>query len=226
MSDANKQFELRQLLKAYRKGLISDQLFEEQMREIQMGDGNGAGPVRAPERTYRAGKKTYSSERDMVVEFVDQFRAGEAFGGVVFALWSEVTQNACLRGGLRIVCEREAMHGRVLGARLSELGAQPTASIPESFREAARTRLGSPHVADEEKLADFLRRVPEGEAAVAPIREVIAQIEEDMETRSLLESITEDELATIRWFYATGKALGVAEASGAKPARSTSEMRA
>ena len=118
--------------------------------------------------------------------------------------------------------------GRLLSTRhhTAAIAGRGRVAIPESFREAARTRLGSPHVADEEKLADFLRRVPDGEAAVAPIREVIAQIEEDMETRSLLEAITEDELATIRWFYATGKALGVAEASGAKPARSMSETRA
>ena len=31
---ANKDFEAQQLLKAYRKGLISDELFEQQMREL------------------------------------------------------------------------------------------------------------------------------------------------------------------------------------------------
>ena len=31
---ASKEFEAQQLLKAYRKGLISDELFEEQMREL------------------------------------------------------------------------------------------------------------------------------------------------------------------------------------------------
>lgn len=37
---ANKDFEVKQLLKAYRKGLISDALFEEEMREL---GSNGAG---------------------------------------------------------------------------------------------------------------------------------------------------------------------------------------
>ena len=34
---ATTDFEARQLLKAYRKGLISDELFEEQMQELQNG---------------------------------------------------------------------------------------------------------------------------------------------------------------------------------------------
>ena len=34
---ATTDFEARQLLKAYRKGLISDELFEEQMQELRSG---------------------------------------------------------------------------------------------------------------------------------------------------------------------------------------------
>ena len=52
MPDTDKQFELRQLLKAYRKGLISDEMFEEQMREIQVGEtGTTSAPPTAPTRT-------------------------------------------------------------------------------------------------------------------------------------------------------------------------------
>jgi quercetin dioxygenase-like cupin family protein len=38
---ATQEFERQQLLKAYRKGLISDALFEEQMREIGVTSKNG-----------------------------------------------------------------------------------------------------------------------------------------------------------------------------------------
>lgn len=38
---ATKEFEAQQILKAYRKGLISDALFEEQMREIGGSSQNG-----------------------------------------------------------------------------------------------------------------------------------------------------------------------------------------
>ncbi|MDG2308015.1 MAG: hypothetical protein P8R42_25835 [Candidatus Binatia bacterium] len=211
MPDTDKQFELRQLLKAYRKGLISDEIFEDQMREIQLGTSPSAAPEPPPPpaRTYRVRDKTYSSERDMVISFVDEFRAGEAFGGVIFSLWTEVAKDPAVRGGLRAVCEREAMHGRVLAARLNELGAQPRANLPESFREQARARLGSQDVSDADKVSDFLKQIPDAEAAVAPIREVLGQIEDDLETCALLAAILEDELATIRWFHQIGEDLGV-----------------
>jgi quercetin dioxygenase-like cupin family protein len=38
---ATKEFEAQQILKAYRKGLISDALFEEQMRELGMASKSG-----------------------------------------------------------------------------------------------------------------------------------------------------------------------------------------
>jgi quercetin dioxygenase-like cupin family protein len=41
---ATRDFEVQQLLKAYRKGLISDELFEKQMNELADGaSGNGLG---------------------------------------------------------------------------------------------------------------------------------------------------------------------------------------
>jgi len=221
MADTDKQFELRQLLKAYRKGLISDEIFEEQMREIQLGESGPAAsaPPPPPEKTYHVRDKTYSSEHEMLVQFLDEFRAGEAFGGVVFSLWTDVARDPALRGGLRAVCEREAMHGRVLAARLGEIGAQPTATLPEKFREAARQRLGSAHVSDTDKVADFLKQIPDAEAAVAPIREVISQIEDDLETCALLSGILQDELATIQWFHEMGEKLGVStNASAEAPA--------
>ena len=41
---ANKDFEIQQLLKAYRKGIISDELFAEQMASLRNGDNQSAGP--------------------------------------------------------------------------------------------------------------------------------------------------------------------------------------
>jgi quercetin dioxygenase-like cupin family protein len=40
---ATKDFEVQQLLKAYRKGLISDELFEKQMSELADGGATGGG---------------------------------------------------------------------------------------------------------------------------------------------------------------------------------------
>jgi ferritin-like protein len=214
MPEVTSRFELRQLLKAYRRGLISDEVFEEQLREIQL-DGSAAAPAA---RCYRAGERSFATEREMVLHFLDEFRAGETFGGEVFALWSAVASDPCVRGGLEVVREREAMHGRLLAARITTLGGQCRASLPEKFQLAARTRLGARDVADRDKVADFVRRLPDVDAAVAPIREVIAQIESDLETRALLESILEDEIATVRWFHSLAKpapsAVRAAEGNG------------
>lgn len=206
MPEVSKQFELRQLLKAYRKGLISDELFEEQLAEISAGDGAGGGT--APAKRYRVRDRVFSTEREMLCCFLDELRAGETFGGEVFAAWHAVATDPRVKGGLAVVREREAMHGRLLGERLAQIGGTAQASLSEKFQTSARARLGAPDVSDAAKIADFNRRLPDADAAVAPIREVIAQIEEDCETRALLEAIVEDEFATVRWFHAMGKALG------------------
>jgi hypothetical protein len=209
MADTTSDFELRQLLRAYRRGLISDDLFEEQVREIQAGDGsrNGAGRAAAePARTYRVRDRSFATEREMILHFLDQFRAGETFGGEVFALWYAVSQDPAVRGGLQVVREREAMHGKLLAARIAALGGKCEASLAEKFQSSARARLGSPAVSDADKLADFVRRLPDVEGAVAPIRAVIEQIEHDLETRALLTNIVEDEMATVRWFHAAAAA--------------------
>ena len=210
MPEVTSQFELRQLLKAYRRGLISDELFEEQLQEIggtAHANGNGAAP-HAPAKVYTVRDRTFATEREMVLYFLDEFRAGETFGGEVFALWYAVSPDPRVRGGLQVVREREAMHGKLLGARIVALGGKCQASLPEKFQTAARARLGSPTVSDAEKLGDFVKRLPDVEAAVAPIRAVLAQIEQDCESHALLASILEDEMATVRWFHATAVALG------------------
>jgi hypothetical protein len=210
MAEVTSEFELRQLLKAYRRGLISDEVFEQQLQEIRgtsSTTGNGAAPP-APARVYRVRDRTFPTEREMVLHFLDEFRAGETFGGEVFALWYAVSPDPRVRGGLQVVREREAMHGKLLAARIVALGGTCQASLPEKFQTSARARLGSPTVSDADKLTDFVRRLPDVDAAVAPIRAALAQIEEDAETRALLESVTEDEMATVRWFHATAAALG------------------
>lgn len=223
MAHTDKQFELRQLLKAYRKGLISDEIFEEQMREIQLGEETAfSTEPAAPSRTYRVRDKTFSSERDMLLHFLDEFRAGETFGGEVFGMWAAATSDPILRGGIRAVGARESTHGELLAARLREIGGEPRAELPSSFREAARERLGSAAVPDREKIGDFLRQIPDAEAAVAPIREVVSQIEEDGETCALLAGILEDELATIGWLHQTAERLGLTS-NGAADDHATSQ---
>lgn len=200
-----KDFEARQLLRAYRKGLITDELFEEQMREI--------GVPTASHKTYQLNGRPYASERKMLVSFLDKFRAGERFGSEVLPLWIESCRVAELKGGLRTVCHREFMHSQLLEQRVKELGGELRASVPADAQQKARARLGSREISDAEKLLAFLAESPDVESAIKPIQDVICQIDEDLETKALLQTICDDEASTLRWLRAMCECLHAATPS-------------
>ena len=73
----NRDFEFKQLLRAYRAGIINEKTFESEMAEIEHADGaNGNGTAGG----FQYQGKTYKSERDAIVSFLDKSRAGEANG--------------------------------------------------------------------------------------------------------------------------------------------------
>src|SRR5260370_31566688 len=115
-------FEFKQLLRAYRSGVISQSTFESELTWLEAGapmtNGNGG------DGGFKAFGRTYKSERAAVISFLDKVRAGEANGGEAFAAWAEVCTTDCIRTGIRIVAEREAYHSRIFAQRLSELGGE------------------------------------------------------------------------------------------------------
>ena len=84
----SRDFEFRALLRAYRSGIISQETFECEVAALEQGsngaaaNGNGAG--------FKAFGKTYKSECDAIVSFIDKVRAGEANGGQAFAAWGSL----------------------------------------------------------------------------------------------------------------------------------------
>src|SRR5260370_20283093 len=119
----SRDFEFKQLLSAYRSGIISQETFEGEMTCLEAGmptaySGNGSAGG------FKAFGRTYKSERDAVVSFLDKVRAGEAGGGEAFSAWAQVCTTDCIRTGIRIVAEREAYNSRVFAQRLSELGGE------------------------------------------------------------------------------------------------------
>ena len=133
-------FEARQLLKAYRKGVISDELFEEQMGEL----GNGASG-------YVFNGKSYDTEREMLIALIDEFRCNENSAAENFDCWSKVSDDA-VKGGLLAVQQREAFHGELLEARLRELGGTPQCRVPTEQREKDIAWYSSTDKTDPEKL--------------------------------------------------------------------------
>ena len=142
-------------------------------------------------------------ERDeRVVRFLDDLRAAEAASAEVLGAWIAVCGRDELRGGLRVIAEREAGHAELIAERLRELGRPCTAVLAEPVLAAALARFGSPTVGDEEKLEAVLARYPDDAAATRPITHLVQELEADPETRELLRLIAEGEGATFAWLRA------------------------
>ena len=140
-----------------------------------------------------------SMSQDALVAFLDQFRAGEALGEASLGAWIEVSDVACVKGGLRTIQQREGMHARLLEARLKELGATPAFEIPEAVYEQTMKSAGDPDKSDPEKVADFVKQFPDVDAAIQPILDITDKLDHDPETQFMLRTIAQDERSTLEF---------------------------
>ncbi|MDO8431544.1 MAG: hypothetical protein Q7S58_03950 [Candidatus Binatus sp.] len=190
----NRDFEFKQLLRAYRTGIISETTFEHEMSLLENGNGkasNGHGG-------FRAFGKTYASEREAIVKFLEAASVGETNAGEALPKWLAICQTDCIRGGIKMVAEREAYHGRVFAQRLKELGG----TMPDRNTDEARKNvayISDPSISDLEKLARGATRFPNPEEIIRPIFEFAAAIKEDYQTREMVRLFAEDELSTLKW---------------------------
>jgi len=221
----NREFEFRQILRAYRGGIIGETAFEQEMARLEAGAVPQANGVNGA--AFRAFGRTYKSERAAVVSFLDKVCAGEANGAEAFRRWADVCTTECIRSALRTVAEREAYHARVFEARLRDLGAERRASASDDARRFTAL-LGDGKRADGEKLMEFVRVVGDADAAVKPIHEFAALLVEDLETKEALRLFAEDEYSTVKWAHdacaalnASAHAAAPRATAQAKPARSS-----
>jgi Mn-containing catalase len=190
----NRDFEFQQLLRAYRAGIISEQTFEAEMASLEStvnGTVNSSGG-------FQAFGKTYSSEREAIVTFLDRARVAESNAGLAFNNWANACKTDCIRSGLRMIAEREGYHGRLFEQRLAELGAECKAVVTEESRKFGET-VSDPNLADNEKLLRFNALVRDPEAATKPICEFAESLKEDLQTKEMLKLFYEDELSSTRW---------------------------
>jgi hypothetical protein len=199
---ANADFEARQLLKAYRKGLISDELFEEQMKEL----GNGR-------RNYTYNGQSHATEREMVMHLMDEFRCGENFAAEYLNRWIEVSDQECVRGGLRVVQNREAYHAQILEARLRELGGIPQCTVPQERRDKELPFYSSTEKKDAEKLLSIASRISDAATVLKPLTDAIEQIQEDQQSKELLRSLIDDEMSSVKWLMEACKTLNTPQAA-------------
>jgi hypothetical protein len=207
----NRDFEFKQLLRAYRSGVITEETFEQEMANLESGGTaevtNGAGGG------FRAFGKTYSNEREAIIAFVDRARVAESNAGVAFNNWANVCKTDCIRSGLRMISERESYHGRAFERRLRDLGVECRATLSDESRKFAET-VSDQSLSDNEKLLRFNALVPDPEAAVKPIREFADMLKDDLETKEMLKLFYEDELSSTKWLqYACAALNAPAQAS-------------
>lgn len=138
---------------------------------------------------------------DALVAFLDQFRAGEALGEASLGAWIQVSDRACVKGGLRTIQQREGMHARLLEARLKELGATPSFEIPEAVYQETMRGAGDSEKGDAGKIADFVKQFPDVDAAIQPILDMAARLDHDPETQFMLQTIAQDERATLEFVH-------------------------
>jgi len=199
---ATADFEVKQLLKAYRKGIISDDLFEAQMRELQNGEAK-----------YVFNGKAHASEREMLRHFLDEYRCAENFASEYLNCWSEVSDQACVKGGLRAIQQREAYHAQLLEARLRELGGAPQCTVPTQQREKEMALYASKDKKDVEKLQYVASQIPDLPKALKFITDVIDQIQEDQQSKELLRSLVQDEMSSGQWLLEANQLLNGAKAA-------------
>ena len=189
----NREFEFKQLMRAYRAGIISESAFEQEMKSLENGSSNGNG-----HGGFKAFGRTYASEREAVMRFLENVSAAETNGGEAIRKWLEVCTTDCIRGGLQMVAEREAYHGRAFERRLKELGGTMANRDTEEFRKNL-AYLGNREVSDYQKLHRGATRFPNPDETIRPLFEFAALLKEDLETKEMVQLFAQDELSTLKW---------------------------
>jgi hypothetical protein len=214
----NRDFEFKQLLRAYRAGIINEATFEQELANLERGVGNGDG-----DRGFEALGKTYGSEREAIVALLDRFRAGEAGGQAAFSGWEKQVSTDCIRSGIRMITEREGYHSRIFERRLADLGAECKAGLTDFSRQVTE-KLSDPNTSDNDKLLYITSLAPDPEAFWKPVSEVVERIKDDQESKELFKLYIQDELSSGKWLMYACEALnGPGKASAAPQGVSASE---
>jgi hypothetical protein len=191
----NRDFEFRQLLRAYRNGIISEAAFGQEVGELERAaSGNGAGG------------RNQSSERDAIIKFIDGVRANEACAGQAFSKWVTACKTDCIRSGLAMIAERESYHARIFEARLRELGAEPRAKEVAGVLEL-HEYFPDNSLNDAEKLLRLTAGFPVPKETLKLITDFADTIKDDLQTKEALKLFYQDELSSTTWLRESCAAL-------------------
>ena len=192
----NRDFEIRQLLRAYRSGLMSEAAFEEEMTRLEQGNGEQA----QAQPGFEALGRVYRSEREAVINFLDELHATQMEAAIGFAKWAAVCRTNGLRTGLLMIAERDAYHARVLERRVRELGGELHGSPTEKGSRLVEL-LANREISELDKLLALISFIRDPQEAVAPILQFASLLRSDLETRQALRLLAEDELSSSTWLH-------------------------
>lgn len=196
----NRDFEFKQILRAYRKGIISESVFEQEIASIESNNGH----TNAMEGGFECGGEFFESEKAALLHLLDKTRATEARGAEQITKWLQMCKLECIGGGLRMICEREAYHAKVFKERVKELGGTPKATAVAGLL----TFMSEPALSDAQKMLQFaLLAGTDPRGFFKPFFDVIRDIKEDIVTRDMLREFLDDELSSIAWLHDTAPAL-------------------
>ncbi len=158
--------------------------------------------------------KPNPTERERIMHLLDVYRSTEGFVAQYLPRWIEVSQHEGVKGGLAVIQQREALHARVMHARLQALGGTPQAEVPEERRQKEIPFFSSPERSDVEKLGVLSNLFGDAEEFMKPVVDLAAAIRDDLQSKELLAQIVEDERASIRWIQGMYERLRKAEGMG------------
>jgi hypothetical protein len=160
--------------------------------------------------SFTAFGKEFASEREAVIGLMNGIQVAEACAGVAIANWIRTCKVPELRGGLRIIAEREAFHGRVFQERVRELGGECTSALDPFSAESERI-LNDPQLSDLEKLTNLVERNGDPDTLLRPVLDFADSLVEDVESKEALRLYYQDEISSGTWLRAMcGKLAGKA----------------
>jgi hypothetical protein len=133
----NRDFEFRQLLRAYRTGTSTSKLSNRNSPKLNEEPAMG---------TVGAGSKRWARLTAMSTKRLSRCSiafAGEANGQMAFSRCEKQLTTECISSGVRMITEREGYHARIFERRLADLGAECKATVTEASRKITE-KLGDP----------------------------------------------------------------------------------
>ena len=159
----------------------------------------------------------FATEREAIIDLMDKIRVAEACAGVALAEWAKTCAHPALRGGLSMIAEREAYHGRVFAQRIEELGGECKAPL-DPFSMESEACIADPALTDLQKLTRLIERSGDPKTLIGPVLGLAELLTEDLESKEILKLYYADEISSGYWLIETCRALSAASQSNVQHA--------